>query len=600
MGVFLCTGTVFAATGTITTGYQQSTFSDQDADDDGFDDVIDWRPPNTDNPVSITDSAITGTIWGESVGWIKLNPTGSGGVTNTTGGVLGGYAWGENAGWISFNCANSTSTCSSANGNWKVTINTSGEFSGYAWSQNYGWIKFECPGSDTAADADSYADTCVKTDWTPSSSLMQCEDGVDNDSDGMIDYPADTGCSSLSDNTELTTSGGSGSSGGSSGGSAGSGAGSGAGTGTGAGSGAGAGSGSGSSSGGRISIPSVIENRITQTINIVTTFITKTPIQKVVDAVNTPVATVLMVVGAVSGFLMSFLTVLFSNPLSFSEMFLIPIRIWGLIMTALGLRKRNRPWGVVYDSITKQPLDPAYVVLQDLNGNEVATSITDLDGRYGFLVPPGTYRMLAHKTNYEFPSKKLSGQTHDELYQDLYLNDVITLGEGDVITKNIPMDPLHFDWNEFAKKDQGLMKFFSRGDVWFARIANILFGFGFAVTAIASYVAPKLYNVITLFVYVLLLILKSTVLKPRPYGRMRHKDTKRPIRFAIVRIFSVGVDREVSHKVTDMYGKYYCLIPNGRYYLKIDKKNTDGTYTPIHTSGEIEVTKGYINKTFDI
>ncbi|MBI5457951.1 hypothetical protein HY971_04495 [Candidatus Kaiserbacteria bacterium] len=36
----------------------------------------------------------------------------------------------------------------------------------------------------------------------PPGSPPQCSDGIDNDADGLADYPADTGCSSTSDNTE--------------------------------------------------------------------------------------------------------------------------------------------------------------------------------------------------------------------------------------------------------------------------------------------------------------------------------------------------------------------------------------------------------------
>ena len=32
----------------------------------------------------------------------------------------------------------------------------------------------------------------------------QCNDGIDNDQDGLIDYPADTGCDSKKDNLEST------------------------------------------------------------------------------------------------------------------------------------------------------------------------------------------------------------------------------------------------------------------------------------------------------------------------------------------------------------------------------------------------------------
>jgi len=41
--------------------------------------------------------------------------------------------------------------------------------------------------------------------------------------------------------------------------------------------------------------------------------------------------------------------------LTFSEIFLNILRIWSLFLSAIGLRKKAKPWGTVYDSITKQP-----------------------------------------------------------------------------------------------------------------------------------------------------------------------------------------------------------------------------------------------------
>ena len=119
-------------------------------------------------------------------------------------------------------------------------------------------------------------------------------------------------------------------------------------------------------------------------------------------------------------------------------------------------------------------------MLTDLDGNEVSTSITDIAGRYGFLMAPGSYRMVANKTNYEFPSKRLAGQIADELYGNLYFGSDINVDEQNaVIAKNIPMDPVNFDWNEYAKtQNKKLMKFYSRFDVWFMRIINFLFILG--------------------------------------------------------------------------------------------------------------------------
>lgn len=334
------------------------------------------------------------------------------------------------------------------------------------------------------------------------------------------------------------------------------------------------------------------------------TNITKEVKVRVSKIIETPAgditSKVVTTTGAVAGASISIATVLFANPLSFSELFLIPFRLWTLLLVAFGIKKRNVPWGTVYDSVTKQPLDPAYVVLQDLNGNEVATSITDLDGRYGFLVPPGQYRLIVNKTNYGFPSKKLSGKVQDELYHDLYFNEIIDISEGGVISKNIPMDPLKFDWNEFAKKDQNLMKFFNKRDIWIARASNILFYLGSIITIVAVIVSPAFYNIAILVIYVLLFILKRTILKPRAFGYIRQKETQNPLSFAILRIFFAGNGNEVIHKVADKTGRYYCLIPNGTYYAKIENKNPDESYSLVNTSNPIEVKNGYINKKFEV
>ena len=121
------------------------------------------------------------------------------------------------------------------------------------------------------------------------------------------------------------------------------------------------------------------------------------------------------------------------------------------------------PWGTVYDSITKQPLDPAYVTLIDQNGKKIASAITDLDGRYGFLTETGTYRIEANKTHYIFPSKKLAGRTQDELYANLYFGELFDVrSRNEAVIRNIPLDPINFDWNEFAKRDKKLMKYYSK------------------------------------------------------------------------------------------------------------------------------------------
>lgn len=55
------------------------------------------------------------------------------------------------------------------------------------------------PGCSSPADSDEYN---APPPPPPRPSAPQCSDGVDNDGDGLIDYPADGGCSSLTDDDE--------------------------------------------------------------------------------------------------------------------------------------------------------------------------------------------------------------------------------------------------------------------------------------------------------------------------------------------------------------------------------------------------------------
>lgn len=93
---------------------------------------------STAGAVHVTDTALSGSAYGENIGWINLST-----VTNNNEGILGSYAWGENVGFIDFS---------------KVTIGTDGVFAGGAYGENIGWITF------------GTTDNKVLTDWRPASS----------------------------------------------------------------------------------------------------------------------------------------------------------------------------------------------------------------------------------------------------------------------------------------------------------------------------------------------------------------------------------------------------------------------------------------------
>ncbi len=125
--------------------------------------------------VSVTDTLLTGYLWSANYGWINLNPTSSG-VVNNGNGVLSGSAWAKNLGWIDWS---------------GVTINSEGRFTGQASGSVAGVLNFDC------------ANCRVVTDWRPRNVRPACNNSIDDDGDGVVDFPGDLGCESYSDTDEV-------------------------------------------------------------------------------------------------------------------------------------------------------------------------------------------------------------------------------------------------------------------------------------------------------------------------------------------------------------------------------------------------------------
>lgn len=325
-----------------------------------------------------------------------------------------------------------------------------------------------------------------------------------------------------------------------------------------------------------------------------------------VDGGHNPIIGWLTFIGLslpVASAIVSFVT---GNPIVLKDIPLLLGQLWSSILVALGLKSRKKPWGVVYDSITKRPIDPAYVVLMDMTGNEVATAITDMNGRYGFAVDPGTYRIVANKTNYQFPSTKLAGKESDGLYDDLYFGgDVVVAKDGEIITKNIPLDQLAFDWNEYTKQSGGThgmkLAFYRTFDIVLYHVSRVLFMLGFAYAIYAFLFSPILYNTLVLLFYIVMAFAQMFAPGFHKKGSILAKDTKRPLPFSVVRIISAITNQEVAHKVADRLGNYYGLVQNGLYTFVVDtKKQAEEGYDKHPVDKYVKVKKGYLKETFKI
>ncbi len=274
----------------------------------------------------------------------------------------------------------------------------------------------------------------------------------------------------------------------------------------------------------------------------------------------------------------------------------LPFREGNLLFSFFSIYKTRKYWGTVYDSITKQPLDPAYVTLFDEAGQAIDTCITDIDGRYSFIVGPGKYFLSAQKTDYQFPSQKLIEKTYDELYTHLYFGGAIELEHDDeVISRNIPMDPLRFNWNEYAKQKTKVTHFYRPWHRTLTFLARVLFVAGFIFAIWVFVVVPSVFAFVVLSLYILTIVLKILGLRKIPRGYIKDKQGF-ALSFGIVRVYSQELNREVKHTIVGAKGHYLLLVPNGRYYMTVEQKLSDGSYKEVHRTKDFRVRKGFIAK----
>jgi hypothetical protein len=172
--------------------------------------------------------------------------------------------------------------------------------------------------------------------------------------------------------------------------------------------------------------------------------------------------------------------------------------------------------------------------------------------------------------------------------------------EGEVIIKNIPLDQLNFDWNEFAKNEQRRLSYYRHSDLTIARISNFFFWVGFTVAAIALLASTTLYNGAVFILYIVMFIIRHYSPQFKSKGAITEALTDEPLPFAILHVLSMSTGQEITHKVADRLGNYYCLVPNGTYNIVIDRKNADASYTKVDVAHPVVVREGYLKHHFEI
>ncbi|MCC7522350.1 fibronectin type III domain-containing protein [Candidatus Uhrbacteria bacterium] len=241
--------------------------------------------------------------------------------------------------------------------------------------------------------------------------------------------------------------------------------------------------------------------------------------------------------------------------------------IWFLLtqpVLLLGRKKRDK-WGIVYNSLTKQPLDLAAVRLVHADTRLVVqTRVTDAKGRFIFQVRPGTYRLEAVKPGYVFPSVFLKDVKEDGDYVDVYHGENIVVKEVSEIGVNIPLDPN-------VKEETPRSIIIKR---WLRKIQYAFSLVSVFITLAALIIAPSVLLAVLFIVQVLTFLLFLRLArpkKPKGWGVVYDSANRSPIGSTVVRIFDKKFNKLLETQVTSSKGEYGFFADKNVYFITAEK-----------------------------
>lgn len=242
------------------------------------------------------------------------------------------------------------------------------------------------------------------------------------------------------------------------------------------------------------------------------------------------------------------------------EYYLFRSYTW-LVSLISGIKKRE-PWGVVYDSITKDPITRAVVRLYR-SGELVETAVTDIMGVFSFPSQEGECEMQVRASGYTFPSTIITSRI-DGIRQNVYHGGTYIVKKGTAISVHIPLD---------QEVLTDLQKYVHR--VWSLVLSSIilinplllLFGVLFSWIAYRSgYGSVNLIlaamNCI-FFVFCTLRISRHW----KSWGIVLDEQGN-PAGGIEIGIYDTRYNKLIDSRISDEMGRFRFILPGGRYILK--------------------------------
>jgi hypothetical protein len=215
-------------------------------------------------------------------------------------------------------------------------------------------------------------------------------------------------------------------------------------------------------------------------------------------------------------------------------------------------KKRDKTWGTVTDSVTGKPIPFAACRLFIENTLSVQQqTVSDTEGRYGFNIQPGSYRLEVKQSGYETCTRSITIAPNESSHvYDVKLNPE------DLRQSYAP--PMDAFWDRLK-------------NLYF-KLRNYIFFIGLALAVFSVVVAPITLNIIIFIFYsVILIFLVGGYLSKKPKSAaVVDSQTNLRIPFAQVKIFDPKSWELIDSQVTNSNGNFDYWGKPGEYALLVD------------------------------
>ncbi len=252
-----------------------------------------------------------------------------------------------------------------------------------------------------------------------------------------------------------------------------------------------------------------------------------------------------------------------------------------LSMEALGIRKKRKNWGRVYDSTTGKGVDLALVRLYNQqNMKLIGTIVTNLKGRYHFQPEPGTYVISVTKDGYIYPTQIFAEYGIARVNKNAskinshYLGQPINIKDkDDFFNIDIPIDPV-------SKSPSAILKL----KIWTEDIAYLItftlsyifmptLVIGAVLSAFVAIVIPGTRNTIVSVIYLLIILVYVLSKMIKAYNCSTVIDAKgKPIQGVMISIFDKEHNTLKESRITDRFGRFSIYADPGQYILKAERR----------------------------